>query len=144
MHAGQETARRSRRRWLLAAAACLVPFAAARAAPAKRAAAPEDAWIRRAAQLVEAARANANVGDFRRDIRDHRERLREIVRANRTPPPEVLELHRTMILTHALLHAASECHKGGRIVCPPDLLRQLEEQLRIGFARLAAAGGGRP
>lgn len=79
------------------------------------------------------------MAEFRRDIVAHRERLREIVRANPDVPPPVVQLQRSMILTNALLNAASECHSGGRIVCPADLLQRIDQQLRTTFEHLSAA-----
>jgi hypothetical protein len=81
------------------------------------------------------------VADFRRDIGAHRERLREIVRAAKAPPAPLTELHRSMILMNALLHAAAECHAGGRLVCPPELMQQIEHQLALGFRQLGALEG---
>jgi hypothetical protein len=127
---------------MLASAACLLRWNAASAAPAKSARSAERAWIERSAALAKAAKGHANVADFRRDIGEHRERLRDIVRAARNPPPNVLELQRSMILTNALLNAASECHSGGRLVCPADLMRQIEGQLKIDFAQLNAIERG--
>ena len=126
---------RSRRELILACGACLLACAAL-PATAKNARPAERGWIEQSSALVKAAKGHANVADFRHDVRRHHERLREIVRANRNPPPAVLRLHRTMILTFALLNAASECHSGGRLACPEDLMRNLEEQLRVGFEQL--------
>ena len=66
------------------------------------------------------------------------------MRTNKSPPPPLLQLHRTMILTNALLNAASECHSGGRLMCPPDLMQQMEEQVRNAFAQLDAIEGKSP
>ncbi len=112
-----------------------VGVAAGHAKPAKRI---ERVWFERSAALADAARRNVSVADFRRDIGAHRETLREIVRANRSPPADILTLQRSMILMNALLNAAAECHSGGRVVCPPDLLHRIDEQLREGFAQLEA------
>lgn len=98
----------------------------------------ERAWFERSAALAKAARENASVVEFRRDILAHRETLREIVRANSNPPSEILQLQRSMILMNALLNAASECHSGGRVVCPADLMHRIDEQLKTGFAQLSA------
>jgi hypothetical protein len=128
--------------WILASVACLLPWNAVLAAPAKGARSAERAWIERSAVLAKAARGHANVADFHRDIEEHRERLREIVRADRKPPPKRLELQRSMILTNALLNAASQCHSGGRLECPADLMRQIDEQLKVDFAQLDAIERG--
>lgn len=132
---------RARRRLIVASAAIALhwPQVRATAAPAAR---PERAWVERSATLAKAAKEHADIADFRRDILAHRERLREIVRTNKNPPPEVLQLHRTMILTSALLSAASECHSGGRVVCPADLMYQIDEQVRTGFEQLKGVEGG--
>jgi hypothetical protein len=127
---------------LLAPAAWLLPGAAALAAPARRRLPAERAWFERSAALARAAKANASVADFRRDILEHRERLRAIVRAAGKPSASVLDLHRTMILMNALLHAAADCHSGGRLVCPPELMAQIEAQLAVGFRRLGAIEKG--
>lgn len=127
---------RGRRFWLLAPIALLPSFAASGNPVPKRGQRAERQWMERSAALVEAARQHAGVGDFRRDILAHRERLREIVRAGKNAPAPELELHRNMILMNALLNAASECHSGGRLACPPDLMRQMEAQLTTGFAQL--------
>lgn len=129
---------RGRRLWLLAPAAYLLPLAAQGGSPARRGPRAERRWMERSSALVEAARRHASVGDFRRDILAHREELREIVRAGSNAPAPLLQLHRTMILMNALLNAASECHAGGRLACPPDLMRQMEEQLKSGFEQLGA------
>lgn len=98
--------------------------------------------MERSAALVGAVKARANVAEFRRDVQEHRERLRAIVRDAASPPAAVLELHRSMILMHALLHAASECHAGGRLQCPPELMQQIEHQLGVGFRQLGAVEKG--
>lgn len=82
------------------------------------------------------------MGDFRRDILEHRERLRSIVRSGKNAPPNLQQLHRSMVLTNALLNAASECHAGGRLVCPADLMQQLEAQVRADRAQLGAIESG--
>lgn len=133
---------RARRLWLLAPAVWLLPWNAAAAVPAKEGRSAERAWIERSAALARAAKEHAIVADFRRDIQEHRERLREIVRSNRNPPPRMLELQRSMILTNALLNAASECYSGGRLVCPADLMRQIDERLKIDFEQLNAIERG--
>lgn len=102
----------------------------------------ERAWFERAAVLGKAAKAHASVADFRRDILAHRESLREIVRANPNPRSDILQLQRSMILMNALLHAAAECHSGGRVVCPADLIHRIDEQLKAGFGQLDAVEGG--
>lgn len=101
--------------------------------------ATERAWIDGAEKLVAAARSHANANKFQQDVQAHRERLREIVRlAGPTPPPARRELHTSMILLNALLKSASDCHRGGRIVCPADLMRQLDAQVQAARAQLQA------
>jgi hypothetical protein len=131
-----------RRLLVLAPAAWLLPCASASAAPTGQRRPAERAWMERSAALARAAKAHANVGDFRRDVQEHRERLRGIVRAAGKPAESVAELHRSMILMNALLHAASECHAGGRLQCPPELMRQIEHQLAVGFRQLGALEKG--
>lgn len=117
----------------------LLPGVSAAAARAQAAPSAEQRWIERSAALAAAAKRHASVADFRRDIEEHRERLREIVRSGGSnPSPSLLQLHRSMILINALLHAAAECHAGGRLVCPADLMRRLEEQIATGFALVKA------
>lgn len=150
MSSGDRAESHARRLWLAALLACLLPatpaFAAvakpARPAAAKQARAAERAWIERSVALAKAAKEHAILGDFRRDILEHRERLRAIVRANPKPPGPLLGLHRSMILTNALLNAASECHSGGRLACPADLMRQIEAQLKADLAHLNAVERG--
>lgn len=101
--------------------------------------AAERAWVDGAEALVAAARSHAEASRFQQDVQAHRERLRHIVRlAGPTPPPARRELHTAMILLNALLKSASDCHRGGRIVCPADLMRQLEAQVQTVRARLQA------
>lgn len=145
----------SRRRCMFSAALALLhgtlalwalPAAPAHATTEKRASRPaERAWVERAAALALAAKRNVELAEFRRDIDAHRVALRKIVQANPNPPEHVLKLHRVMVLTNALLHAAAECHVGGRIVCPADLMQHIEDQVRNGFEHLhALEAGGRP
>jgi hypothetical protein len=99
----------------------------------------ERAWIERAEALVAAAKGHANAAGFRRDVEEHRERLREIVRqAGPQPTPERRQLHVSMILLNALLKSASDCHQAGRVVCPADLIRQLDAQVKVAYAQLKA------
>lgn len=127
---------RGRRLWL-AALVCLGASGWARAAAGSRVA--ERRWIERSARLADAARHHAAAADFHRDVEAHRDKLRQIVRSEsgKTAQP-VIRLHRTMILVNALLHAAAECQQGGRLVCPADLMRQLDGQIAEAFAQLDA------
>jgi hypothetical protein len=125
---------------LAAGTAWLLGATVVRAAPRRRLPG-ERAWLERSESLARAAKAHANVADFRRDIGAHRERLREIVRAAKAPPAPLAELHRSMILMNALLHAAAECHAGGKLMCPPELMQQIEHQLTVGFGQLGVLEG---
>lgn len=131
-----------RRRLLCAVPALLlIPASASLAARGKAPAVGERAWVERSQALARAAKEHADVADFRRDIVAHRERLRELVRARPDAAPAMVQLQRSMILTNALLNAASECHSGGRIVCPADLLQRIDQQLRVTLEHLRAAEG---
>ncbi len=132
------TARSTRRQWIVASATFLLSWIVPCAAQAKNVRPAERAWIERSADLARAAKQHAIAADFQREIDAHRERLRQIVLANRNPPPRLLQLHRSMILTNALLNAAAQCHSGGRLLCPPELMLELEAQLRTAFAQLAS------
>ena len=95
----------------------------------------ERAWVETAFQLVEAADSGrAEALAFRRQVQQSRETLRELVRA---ADPEDRARFQNMILMVALLDAAAACHRGGVIVCPPDLMRQM----RLQIARLQAQIG---
>jgi hypothetical protein len=122
-----------------------VPWLAhlARATAAAATHGAERQWMERSAALADAARRHAAVTGFRGDIEAHRDKLRQIVRSDgeKTPQP-VVRLHRTMILVNALLHAAAECQQGGRLVCPADLMRQLDGQIAEGFSQLQAIEKG--
>lgn len=101
--------------------------------------ATERDWIQRAEALVTAARSHADAARFQGDVQAHRERLRDIVRrAGPTPAPERRQLHGSMILLNALLKSAADCHRAGRIVCPADLMRQLDVQVRTAWTQLKA------
>jgi len=36
-----------------------------------------------------------------------------------------------MILLNALLKSASDCHQGDRLICPAELIRQLDAQVKV-------------
>lgn len=144
MSAGQAPASRARRLWIVAPATCLLAWVPAFAGPAKNPLPAEREWIERSAALVISAKEHASVGDFRRDTLEHRERLRSIVRSGKGSSSALLQLHRSMILTNALLNAASECHSGGRLTCPADLMQQLEAQVRADRAQLGVVERGLP
>lgn len=128
-----------RRLWLIAAAAWLSPRVSNAAPQGSRAGAEERRWLERSASLADAARQHAAVADFRGRIEEHREQLRRIVRSDDgNAAPAVLQLHRSMILVNALLHAAAECQVSGRLMCPADLMRQLDQQIAAGFVQVSA------
>lgn len=98
----------------------------------------EQAWIEEAGRLVEAAASGrAEALAFRRQVKQSRERLREMVR---NTAPGDRQRYQDMILMVALLDAAAACHQGGHILCPPDLMRQLRAQLARLRAQPGAAG----
>ena len=102
----------------------------------------ERAWTERAEALVVAAKGNGNATAFRQDVEVQRERLREIVRQEGPrPTPERRQLHVSMILLNALLKSASDCHQGGRLVCPAALIRQLDAQVTVVRGQLKAIQG---
>jgi hypothetical protein len=104
--------------------------------------AAERAWIERAETLVAAAKGHAVAAEFQRDVEAQRARLREIVRQEGPQPtPELRQLHVSMILLNALLKSAADCHQGGRVVCPAQLLRQLDAQLNVVHGQLKGLQG---
>ncbi|HXZ49497.1 MAG TPA: hypothetical protein VEG27_10775 [Usitatibacter sp.] len=130
---------RGRRLWITAFAAGLLPGLVRAGPPAPGLRTAERRWLERSAELAGEAQRHAVATDFRREIEAHREELRAIVRNDgEKTPASVQQLHRTMILVNALLHAAAECHQGGRLVCPADLMRELVGQVGQGFAQLDA------
>ncbi|MCO6411291.1 MAG: hypothetical protein J5I92_00975 [Thiogranum sp.] len=88
----------------------------------------ESQWLNQTAGLIEAARTRAPVGEFRERVIAQREWLRDIVRAGQGRD-ELRALHVNLVLLQTLLQSAADCHQAGRILCPPDLMRQLEAQL---------------
>lgn len=98
----------------------------------------ERAWVETAIQLVEAADSGrAEALAFRRQVQQSREALREMVRV---ADPDDRARFQNMILMVALLDAAAACHRGGVIVCPPDLMRQMREQISRLEAQIAQVG----
>lgn len=131
--------RRRKEQWLLVTAVFLCLSTTAWSAGGVAA---ERAWIERAEALVAAAKGYANAAGFRQDVEVQRERLREIVRQEGPQPtPERRQLHVSMILLNALLKSASDCHQGGRVVCPAELIRQLDAQVKVVHAQLKAVQG---
>lgn len=93
-------------------------------------------WVEEAGALVDAADSGtAKARAFQREVRASRESLRDLVRDS---DPESRGGYQNMILMVALLDAAAACHRGGYIVCPPDLMRQMRELMvrlraQVGF-----------
>jgi len=130
--------RRSGFRWL----AAVISLCLSATAWSAGGVAAERAWTERAAILVTAAKGHAVAAEFQRDVEAQRERLREIVRQEGPQPtPERRQLHVSMILLNALLKSASDCHQGGRVVCPAQLLRQLDAQVKVVQGQLKAVQG---
>ncbi len=121
--------------WLMAVLLCLLPMGSVAATLTGEA---ERAWIEEAGELVEAADSGkAPAVLFQRDVRASREALRELVR---NADPEDRAHYQNMVLMVALLDAAAACHRGGVIVCPPDLMRQMRAQMARLRAQLASTG----
>lgn len=121
--------------WMVSLFLCLLPGISMAASLV-----PEDerAWINEAGEMVEAADSGrAEALAFRRQVQASRESLREMVRAS---DPDDRERYQHMILMVALLDAAAACHRGGYIVCPPDLMRQMRAQLARLQAQIGTAG----
>lgn len=121
--------------WMMALFLCLLPGISMAVSQV-----PEDerAWINEAGEMVEAADSGrAEALAFRRQVQASRESLREMVRAS---DPDDRERYQHMILMVALLDAAAACHRGGYIVCPPDLMRQMRAQLARLQAQIGTAG----
>jgi predicted RNA-binding Zn ribbon-like protein len=122
----------SRRTLLSAIALLALPgssavFAAAGPAAALPLASSRDQWVAQAGRLVEAADSgNAPASSFRREVTAMRESLRELVRAADGEDRAALN---DLVMMVALLDAAAACHRGGVIVCPPDLMRQMRAQM---------------
>jgi hypothetical protein len=101
------------------------------------------------ATLVETAQsAKGHASAFRIDVAHYRESLRDLVKDNdklperdRLPKPLVLDMVRMV----GLLQSAAQCQTGRYIVCPPDLMSQLNRQQALMEQGLAAtpAGGAR-
>lgn len=86
-----------------------------------------DVWVAKAAHLVDAADSGlAPASSFRREVSEMRGNLRELVRST---DPEKRAALNDLVLMIALLDAAAACHRGGVIVCPPDLMREMRSQL---------------
>lgn len=131
--------RRRHERWLLLTT---VFFSLSATAWSAGGVAAERAWIERAEALVAAAKGRANAVEFRQDVEAQRERLREIVRQEGPQPtPERRQLHVSMILLNALLQSASDCHQGGRVLCPAELIRQLDAQVKTVQTQIKAVQG---
>ena len=95
-------------------------------------------------RLVEAAYSGkALASTYRIDVTYYRESLRDLVKDNDVlPAAERLPrgLVMDMVRMAALLQSAAQCQTGRYIVCPPDLMSQLQRQqalLEQGLAALA-------
>lgn len=107
------------------------------------------ALVSLSATLVETAQsAKGHASAFRIDVAHYRESLRDLVKDNdklperdRLPKPLVLDIVRMV----GLLQSAAQCQTGRYIVCPPDLMSQLNRQQALMEQGLAAtpAGGAR-
>lgn len=101
------------------------------------------ALVALSATLVETAQsAKGHASAFRIDVAHYRESLRDLVRDNdtlpdrsRLPKPLVLDMVRMV----GLLQSAAQCQTGRYIVCPPDLMSQLNRQQTLMEQGLAAA-----
>jgi hypothetical protein len=86
-----------------------------------------DEWVAYAARLVEAADSgHAPASSFRREVSNMRDNLRALVR---NVPDSEREPLNDLVMMVALLDAAAACHRGGFIICPPDLMRQMRAQM---------------
>ena len=88
------------------------------------------------AKLVKDARsAKANASQFRIEVTFYREGLRELMRDNRKIAESNARLPEhalvDMVRMSALLHSAAECKTGRYIVCPAELMRNLESQQQL-------------
>ena len=107
------------------------------------------AMVALSATLVETAQsAKGHASAFRIDVAHYRESLRDLLKDNdklperdRLPKPLVLDMVRMV----GLLQSAAQCQTGRYIVCPPDLMSQLNRQQGLMEQGLAAtpAGGAR-
>lgn len=146
---GPSTARRA----VLAALACWVAAPARAQTPPRSTPALAGTAIDRckrlielSAELVETARsAQGAASSFRIDVVHYRESLRALMKddakqpaAARLPKPLLMDMVRMV----ALLQSAAECQTGRYIVCPADLIAQLDRQQKRaadGMARLLPA-----
>ncbi len=93
-------------------------------------------------RLVKAARsAQAEASPFRIDVTLYRESLRELMLSNREIEQDEKRIPQHMLVNmvrmSALLHSAAECKTGRYIVCPPELMKQLEAQQQLLSAEFA-------
>lgn len=104
------------------------------------------ALVALSATLVETAQsAKGHASAFRIDVAHYRESLRDLIKDNdklperdRLPKPLVLDMVRMV----GLLQSAAQCQTGRYIVCPPDLMSQLNRQQAIMEQGLAAVPAG--
>lgn len=82
---------------------------------------------RRSTLLVQAAKSgDAEATQFRIDTTLYREMLRALIRDHGAQMPSDLKMD--LVRMSALLSAAADCKTGRYIVCPADLMRQLQTQ----------------
>lgn len=100
----------------------------------------EAQWVERAAELVQAAGSRqADAVEFNRDVAEMRSELGALVRGDTAGPQA---LYQQMVLMVALLESAAACQSGGRIVCPVELMLQMNNQIRQLKAHLGELGVG--
>jgi hypothetical protein len=103
------------------------------------------ALVAYAGRLVDAAYSGkTHATAYRIDVAHYRESLRELVRENDArPPAERLPagLLLDMVRMAALLQSAAQCQTGRYIVCPPDLMSQLQRQQAVLDQGIAALAG---
>ena len=85
--------------------------------------------------LVDRARGGrADAVRFRIDAKLYRETLRRLMLGSydaESVPPISTSLYLQMVRMAALLNAAAECKTGRYIICPVELMRQLDSQQKI-------------
>ncbi|MDH3560238.1 MAG: hypothetical protein OEN52_04710 [Gammaproteobacteria bacterium] len=88
------------------------------------------------ARLIVAARsAQAKVTSFRINVTIYRESLRTLMLSNREIALDKNRIPQSILINmvrmSALLHSAAECKTGRYIVCPPELMSQLQSQQQL-------------
>lgn len=104
------------------------------------------ALVALSASLVEqAGSAQAHATAFRIDVAYYRETLRDLVKDNDLHPEEARiakPLLMDLVRMIALLQSAAQCQTGRYIVCPPDLMSQLNRQQALLQEAVARLGAG--